>query len=314
MSYYTSYLKHHGILGQKWGKKNGPPYPLDASDHSASEKKAGWKKSLDKSTTDKHTQKKGLSDKQKRAIKIGAAVVATAIVAVGGYQLYKHGKLDGLIDKINTSKDHVKTALQKKNGDTKFGETAVQSLKEHATEKITGSFKKLTAPEKINDVIKHANPNRGNPSYQNNCTYCSVASFLRSIGYDVIAKDSGGKQQLLGGVIESCFKGARVIDGSAVKFGRSPLDASEMLVKKFGENASGVCGIQYKGGTGGHAFNWVIKNGAVKFFDGQDVTSPINDPRKIEQFWKLINPNDHLTIARLDNAEIIEDAIKEFVQ
>jgi hypothetical protein len=34
------YLEHHGILGQKWGKKNGPPYPLDASDHSDSEKKA----------------------------------------------------------------------------------------------------------------------------------------------------------------------------------------------------------------------------------------------------------------------------------
>lgn len=40
------YLAHHGILGQKWGKQNGPPYPLGASDHSASEKKAGWRKSL----------------------------------------------------------------------------------------------------------------------------------------------------------------------------------------------------------------------------------------------------------------------------
>lgn len=32
-------LSHHGIEGQKWGVKNGPPYPLDASDHSAAEKK-----------------------------------------------------------------------------------------------------------------------------------------------------------------------------------------------------------------------------------------------------------------------------------
>ena len=40
-------LYHHGILGQKWGHQNGPPYPLDASDHSASEKKAGWRKSLE---------------------------------------------------------------------------------------------------------------------------------------------------------------------------------------------------------------------------------------------------------------------------
>lgn len=51
MEYYGNndwrdYLAHHGILGQKWGRRNGPPYPLDGSDHSASEKKAGWRKSL----------------------------------------------------------------------------------------------------------------------------------------------------------------------------------------------------------------------------------------------------------------------------
>lgn len=43
-----SELKHHGILGQKWGVKNGPPYPLDEGDHSAAEKKAGWKESIGK--------------------------------------------------------------------------------------------------------------------------------------------------------------------------------------------------------------------------------------------------------------------------
>lgn len=44
--YSTYELYHHGIRGQRWGRKNGPPYPLDASDHSAAERKAGWTKSL----------------------------------------------------------------------------------------------------------------------------------------------------------------------------------------------------------------------------------------------------------------------------
>ena len=46
VAYKKSELSHHGILGMRWGERNGPPYPLGAGDHSASEKKAGWRKSL----------------------------------------------------------------------------------------------------------------------------------------------------------------------------------------------------------------------------------------------------------------------------
>lgn len=34
------FLEHHGVLGQKWGHKNGPPYPLGLGMHSKSEKQA----------------------------------------------------------------------------------------------------------------------------------------------------------------------------------------------------------------------------------------------------------------------------------
>ena len=57
MNPYSTELYHHGILGMKWGKKNGPPYPLDAADHSASEKKAGWRKSLDSMSNEELRQK-----------------------------------------------------------------------------------------------------------------------------------------------------------------------------------------------------------------------------------------------------------------
>ena len=37
---YTSYLAHHGILGQKWGKRNGPPYPLKGGSYTRTEQQA----------------------------------------------------------------------------------------------------------------------------------------------------------------------------------------------------------------------------------------------------------------------------------
>lgn len=35
---YDYYLSHHGILGQKWGTRNGPPYPLGGGDYSSRER------------------------------------------------------------------------------------------------------------------------------------------------------------------------------------------------------------------------------------------------------------------------------------
>lgn len=36
---YGNEIKHHGIPGQKWGEKNGPPYPLSRLQKSSSERR-----------------------------------------------------------------------------------------------------------------------------------------------------------------------------------------------------------------------------------------------------------------------------------
>ena len=44
------YIAHHGILGQKWGHRNGPPYPLSGGDYTPSEQKAIYKKRMAKNS------------------------------------------------------------------------------------------------------------------------------------------------------------------------------------------------------------------------------------------------------------------------
>lgn len=83
---YSEYLSHHGILGQKWGKRNGPPYPLGSGDHSVSEKKAGWQKSLSanqKNTNRKKEKTGGLSPSTKKKIAIAAGLLGSALAVYG---------------------------------------------------------------------------------------------------------------------------------------------------------------------------------------------------------------------------------------
>lgn len=115
-------LYHYGVKGQKWGvrryqNKDGSLTPAGKrraikqearqyrkelyKEHNftrklAREESENWKKGQ---LEEAGLNNKGLTDKQKKMIKIGAAVAAAALVAYGSYKLHESGKLDNLINK-----------------------------------------------------------------------------------------------------------------------------------------------------------------------------------------------------------------------
>ena len=66
METYSEYLMHHGIQGMKWGRRNGPPYPLSASKRASVEGKKGDKTKKIESDSDKSGGGGGGSSEQKK--------------------------------------------------------------------------------------------------------------------------------------------------------------------------------------------------------------------------------------------------------
>ena len=121
MNPFSTELCHHGILGQRWGKKNGPPYPLDASDHSASEKKAGWHKSLDKMSDDELRQKvyrKNLENQYNYySSKVGKSRKANDIIDVAKKGFRTVGNVSNTISKkLSTDNQDKIDAINRKKG------------------------------------------------------------------------------------------------------------------------------------------------------------------------------------------------------
>lgn len=88
---YYNYLQHHGILGMHWGVRRFQN--KDGSLTVAGKRRAGIKDS--RSNKGEKEKKKGLSDKAKKRLKVGAAIAGgTAAAAGAAFVSYK------LIDKM----------------------------------------------------------------------------------------------------------------------------------------------------------------------------------------------------------------------
>lgn len=317
---YNYYLYHHGILGQRWGKKNGPPYPLGSSDHSASEKKAGWRKSLDKPNGSSHTrnskvskntdnsEKDGfhLTDKQKKALKIGAVAVAASFAAYGTYKLAQSGKLNDL---AAIGKAKVDAMLGKKagiagdigqrkisdlpkgkplNGDaTKFSMSAEAKARvsEVSRKYDKFNFKDIANPIRNVDEIGRLANARCFEDFTNrkstyNCKENSLTFFMRKVvGKDVVSPPQtvdGGLKDFVARYFKNDPDAVVATINTKKNEAYKGLNA-EQVAKKFIEgrmNSDNPRRKFYDGDCGafgcdemGHTISWYIENGKVRLFN-----------------------------------------------
>jgi rRNA maturation endonuclease Nob1 len=167
-----SILKHHGIRGQKWGKHNGPPYPLSDAKHNSVVKKSKRKtdvkkmsdeelekkvrrlnlekKYKDLKTSDYYDKKKYASDVLKSTKKISDA---TQVIDKTGISKGVSAVLDGSSKAINNSKRKKQTKIDASNiSDTDLKKYVKRmELEKKYNELTDGDIK--TGREKVLDIL-----------------------------------------------------------------------------------------------------------------------------------------------------------------
>jgi hypothetical protein len=237
-----NFLAHHGIKGQKWGVRNGPPYPLDAKTHKevTSEKPGSGRK-------------EGVAE----LLLPLAPIVSLAALTLAEKVMAKHlHDKDWKDQQVTIAKSS--TELKDKG----IADTDVEFSSENPPKKIKGDHD-------IDADLQNVNPtyDEKNEKTCQNCVLCSTTYDMRRRGYDVTARLTN-KPLYTEEVLKTCYNGVKKDDYSKCR----TFDAVEKkIMSSYGEGSRGVVtvGGVYMGMWFGHAMSFEVSNGKVMVLDAQ---------------------------------------------
>lgn len=231
---------------------------------------------------EKDNEKKGLTDKQKKAIIIGAAAVGTGLAIYGGYklsQVYKGS--NQIVDPI----------------------TGFRMLKNDADgdnlSKINpGRIKFLNPFEKNKEIISGSS---------SNCMLCTTAYELRKRGYDVHAGlEKTGRGYFPDDLFPKLFVDYK---GTTKLSGGDAMTNIQNFVKSKSDGSRGNIVVWWKGG-GGHSMIWENVNGNAVFKDGQTGQVYKNFA---EDILKHVDTSKSIEMLRTDNLTLNTSDMKKFI-
>ena len=242
-------IEHHGIDGQKWGVRNGPPYPLSEEKH---DKVVKAKNGYSKLSSSKKNEGSAVLAAVGVEVAATAAIVATMALASNLSDRHQHKK------KIDAIQNESKLLDEKGIADTnkRFDD-------EHPPKTIEGAHSPESDMAKVNPLFDKAIPGT-----TQNCVLCSLTYDLRRRGYDVTAKLSNepmNTERVLKSVYKSKHETEYYTDCHSFE------KVESNMLKKYPDNSRGIFLARHYSSLGymGHAMAWEIKGGKVYVYDTQ---------------------------------------------
>jgi hypothetical protein len=249
MNQLTKELFHHGIRNQRWGVRNGPPYPLDKK--TSRRVKSGKQ---DKEIRRLNKKKKGVTHVS------GGSKYWRDVEDFEGIQ--REFRKDGSGWTRTYGDEGLKNIAEiiGRGGDD---ERAWRTLDRPGHKATSEDLLKVNQQRFYQGKYSHKD-GWLDPGLHNNCGMCSVAMFLRGQGYDVQAgrTDSG----VLNSAEEYWFDGAKSYKAKGAQ-------AVYQQLQSFGNQGKGVLSVRHKNG-GGHAVYFQMEKQAdgklrPAIYDGQ---------------------------------------------
>lgn len=315
---FHSSLAHHGIIGQHWGTRHGPPYPLDRETSNSVKSKGQREKYLREREEAKLIAAGKKSGKNFENVGTAAMLNPHDKVWKERWNTYGNSFLTGLVegDENGYSKTNFSytTKSNPAAGWKYYLVSPVHAVHElwerqgfnYNNREIDDEHIKQMHDDVVNMRI---NPGFGEDGTTNNCTKVTFATELVRRGAHGDMVEAGRQTYPASGdALSYWFKGAH-----AEKFiGDDAVSSAQQLIDSYGDKSSGE--LRAATDHSGHSVHWTrlgdyfsIEDGQCgRVYEGSDFSSAFDAFTNDQPFMKT-----DVRITRLDNCEVNWDNAAE---